>query len=155
MSGRAGPPPLRAGDHPFLHGLDAAFVERIAHGAREVAYDPGDMLFREGEGAERFYLVFQGKVALEIETPERPRLTIQTVGPGDVVGWSWLFAPHRWRFDARAVKATRVLALEAPTVRAALDAHPIEGYRFLLRLLPVLGERLEMARLQILDIHGG
>lgn len=145
---------LHAADHPFLRGLDPAFVTRISTGAQETSYEAGELLFREGEEADRFFLVFHGKIALEIVTPDRPRTTIQTVGPGEVIGWSWLVPPNRWRFDARAVKHTRVIALRGSVLRESFEESPADGYRFLLRLLPVLGERLEMARVQILDIHG-
>ncbi|HTT72986.1 MAG TPA: cyclic nucleotide-binding domain-containing protein [Thermoplasmata archaeon] len=144
-----------AAQHPFLRELPAAFVERIARHARERTYAAGDLILREGDLADRFVLIFAGKVALEVVSPERPRLTIQTVGPGEILGWSWLVAPFRWRFDARAVKATRVLEIEAAPLVRALDDDPRDGYRFLRRLVPVMGERLEMARLQILDVHGG
>ncbi len=146
--------PLRVADHPFFHGLDERFVQFAGAGAVERSFEPGDMLFQEGDIAGEFWLVFHGKVALEIAAPDRPHVTIQTVGSGEVLGWSWLVPPHRWRFDARAVKATRTLALDAKTLKDAFEARPEDGYRFLLRLLPVIGERLENAWIQILDIHG-
>lgn len=145
---------LRVSDHPFFHGLDERFVQLAGSGATEHAFEAGDVLFREGDIAKEFWLVFHGKVALEIEAPDQPRLTIQTVGSGEVLGWSWLVPPHRWRFDARAVKATRMLALDARVLKEAFEARPEDGYRFLLRLIPVIGERLENAWIQILDIHG-
>ena len=99
-------------------------------------------------------MIFEGKVALEIVLPDRPHRTVQTVGPGEVVGWSWLLPPHRWRLDARALKPTRAVGLAATHLRAVLNEHPADGYRFLLRLLPVIAERLENTRLQLLDLHG-
>lgn len=155
MSGApAAPGRMRVADHPFFHDADPAFVRRLEAQASERGYDPGEFLFREGGEADAFYLLFHGKVALEISAPDRARRTIQTVGPRDVLGWSWLVPPYRWRFDARAVKATRALALEGGFLRAEFESHPEDGYRFLLRLVPVIGERLEMARIQLLDIHG-
>ena len=147
-------PPLRVADHPFFQGADPAFVERVGHHATEATWEAGEFLFHEGDPARSFYLLFHGKVALELGAPDRPKLTIQTVGPRDVLGWSWLVPPYRWRFDARAVKATRALVLDAEVLREAFEARPEDGYWFLLRLVPVIGERLEMARLQILDIYG-
>jgi CRP/FNR family transcriptional regulator, cyclic AMP receptor protein len=151
---RAGRPSLVLSDHPFFAGMDPNFVARLSAMAVDRAYETGDELFREGEPATDFLSIFSGKVALELATAERPRLTIETVGPGDVLGWSWLSPPYRWRFDARALKATRALSLDATRLRAELEARPEDGYRFLLRLLPTIGERLEMARVQILDVHG-
>jgi CRP/FNR family transcriptional regulator, cyclic AMP receptor protein len=146
--------PLRVADHPFFHGLDERFVQLAASKASEHSFGVGDIIFQEGEIANEFWLVFQGKVALEISSPDRPHLTIQTIGSGDVLGWSWLVPPHRWRFDARTVKTTRALAIDAAALKDAFEAQPEVGYRFLLRLLPVIGERLENAWVQLMDIHG-
>jgi CRP/FNR family transcriptional regulator, cyclic AMP receptor protein len=141
-------------EHPFFHEFDPHIVRTLVPKASERTYDVGEYLAEEGTPCHEFLLVFEGKVALEIGAADRPRVTVQTVGPGEVVGWSWLVPPYEWRFDARAVKATRVISLDAPTVRHTLDAHPAFGYRFLARLLPVLAERLENTRVQLLDIHG-
>lgn len=155
MTGTPGAAPgLKALDHPFLYGLSPELVGAIAEAARECSYRPGELLLHEGNAADHFFLIFQGKVALEIETPERPRLTLQTLGPGEVLGWSWLLPPHHWQLDARAVKATRAWVVDASALRRALEARPEDGYRFLLRLLPVIAERLESTRVQLLDIHG-
>jgi CRP/FNR family transcriptional regulator, cyclic AMP receptor protein len=141
-------------EHPFFQGLDAQLTRDAARLAREVRFDTGEWLFRDGDPAQWFYLVYQGKVALEVATAEKPRLTIQTIGPGEVLGWSWLVPPHLWRFDARALKLTRVLAIDGAEFRQALAAHPEQGYQFLVRLLPIIAERLENTRIQLLDIHG-
>jgi CRP/FNR family transcriptional regulator, cyclic AMP receptor protein len=141
-------------DHPFFHGLAPGIIELADRHAHELHFAPGEFLIREGDAAHELFLIFRGKVALEIATPDRPRLTIQTIGPREVLGWSWLVAPFHWRFDARAVKETVVLRVDGPPLVRAFEARPEDGYRFLQRLLPVIGERLEMARIQILDIHG-
>jgi len=153
VSADATPRP-RVGDHPFFEGLDARLIATADAHAVEREYAAGDVLFREGEVAGAFYLVFEGRVALEVAAADRERLTIQTIGPKDVLGWSWLVPPHRWRFDARAVKATRVLVVDSRALLDAFDARPADGYAFLRRLVPVMGERLEMARIQIVNIHG-
>ncbi|MCI4340091.1 MAG: cyclic nucleotide-binding domain-containing protein [Thermoplasmata archaeon] len=141
-------------EHPFFHGTDPAFLEIAAHGATEQRFDAGAMLVEDGGVADAFLLILHGKVALEVAAPDRPRRTIQTIGPGEVLGWSWLVPPHRWVLDARAVKPTRAVALDAAVLRRALAAHPESGYQFLLRLLPVIAQRLENTRLQLLDLHG-
>jgi CRP/FNR family transcriptional regulator, cyclic AMP receptor protein len=145
---------LRLEEHPFFRGMDEAFLGRLRGVAYERSFDTGGLLVREGDPAEEFLLVFSGKVALEVVIPDRPRTTIQTVGPGEVLGWSWLVPPRRWSLDARALKPTRVLGLAATDLQAVLDDRPADGYRFLLRLLPVIAERLENTRLQLMDIHG-
>ncbi|MGP8078277.1 MAG: cyclic nucleotide-binding domain-containing protein [Thermoplasmata archaeon] len=148
-------PPLKLADHRFFHGMDPAFLDLLGKWAYERTFETGTLLVREGDAADEFLLVFEGKVALEILSADRPRTTIQTLGPGEVLGWSWLFSPHRWRLDARALKPTRVLGIGAAHLRSILEEHPADGYRFLLRLLPVIAQRLENTRLQLLDLHGG
>jgi CRP/FNR family transcriptional regulator, cyclic AMP receptor protein len=145
--------PLRVEDHPFFAGLGAQLRQDAARLARERRFETGELLIRDGDPAGWFYLVFQGKVALEVATPEKPHLTIQTVGPGEVLGWSWLVPPYLWRFDARALKPTRVLAVDGPGFREALEALPAQGYQFLMRLLPIIAQRLENTQVQLLDIH--
>jgi len=143
----------RLAEHPFFHGFNQEFRWDLGTHLKDRTYEVGEFLVREGAPAKEFLLIVSGKVALEMSTPERPRLTIQTVGPGEVVGWSWLVPPRRWTLDGRALKTTRALDLDGEILRAALEAHPAEGYRFLSRLLPVVAERLENTRLQLLDIH--
>jgi CRP-like cAMP-binding protein len=145
---------LRLEAHRFFRGMDAAFLGRLSAIAYERSFDTGDLLVREGDSADEFLLVFSGKAALEIVLPGRPRTTIQTLGPGEVIGWSWLVPPYRWRLDARALKPTRALGLDASSLRSVLNADPAHGYAFLLRLLPVIAERLENTQLQLLDLHG-
>ena len=145
---------LRLADHPFLHGLPPAFVASMSRVAVERTYQTGDILLREGEPAREFLLVVDGKVALEVATPERPRLTIQTVGTGEVLGWSWLAFPYRWHLDARALKTTHAFSVDSDRLRALLSEDPVDGYNFLLRLLPVIAQRLENTQFQLLDVHG-
>ncbi|MFY9717125.1 MAG: cyclic nucleotide-binding domain-containing protein [Thermoplasmata archaeon] len=155
MSGR-GPAgaPLRLADHPFFRGMPPELLFALGEHAHPRHFDTGQLLVREGDPADEFLVLFEGKVALEILSADRPRTTIQTLGPGEVLGWSWLFAPHTWRLDARAVKPTRALGVGAGHLRATLEARPADGYRFLLRLLPVIAQRLENTRLQLMDLHG-
>jgi len=144
----------RIAEHPFFQGMNREFIELLARNATEQSYGTGDLLIREGEPANEFLLLTHGKVALEVVAPDQPRLTIQTIGPGEALGWSWITAPYRWRLDGRALKPTKAIALEAPILREALESRPSDGYQFLLRLLPVIGQRLENTRMQLLDIHG-
>ncbi|MGP8072508.1 MAG: cyclic nucleotide-binding domain-containing protein [Thermoplasmata archaeon] len=154
MSAEPTPAPLRLIDHRFFRDMDAELLSLLAPIAVERTYVSGEMLVRDGDVADRFVLVYEGKVALEIVLPDRPRATIQTLGGGEVLGWSWLLPPHRWSLDARAVKRTRTLELDAGALTSILESRPADGYRFLLRLLPVVAERLENTRVQLLDIHG-
>ncbi len=86
-------------------------------------------MFREGQAADRFYVVREGRVAVEVFVPNKGPVTIETIEGGEMLGWSWLFPPYRAHFDARALNAVRALALDG-----ALPAHEVrEGPRARLR----------------------
>jgi CRP-like cAMP-binding protein len=140
--------------HPFFAGLDPTLVHEMMAKAEQRSYDVGEMLVREGRPAEEFFLVIEGKVALEVGAADRAVITVETIGRGELLGWSWLVPPYRWRFDARAIKPTQVVAINAAAARYALAAHPAFAYQFLMKFLPVVAERLENTRIQLLDIHG-
>lgn len=139
--------------HPFLHGFDPLFVDEISRHAREYEFATDALIAREGTPAKVLYLVLEGKVALEVVAADHPQLTVQTIGPGEVVGWSWLVPPHRWRFDARALKPSRLIALDGERLRQSLSRKPEWGYQFLIRFMPVLAERLVNTQIQLLDLH--
>jgi CRP-like cAMP-binding protein len=145
--------PLLA-EHPFLRGLEPRYLALLAGCAANVRFDAGRYIFREGEEADRFYIIRHGKVALELSAPERGALTIQTLGAGDVLGWSWLFPPYRWRFDARALELTRAIALDGACLRRKCDEDHSFGYELVKRFAQVIVERLQATRLQLLDVYG-
>src|SRR3972149_5511700 len=93
-------------EHPFLKGLDPRHLNIIVGCASNVRFDAEQYILREGEEATNFYIIHQGKVALEIFTSDRGPITIQTIGEGDVLGWSWLIPPYHWHYDARAIEPT-------------------------------------------------
>jgi CRP-like cAMP-binding protein len=140
--------------HPFFEGLAPDLVNLIAVSASHVNYDPGQMIYREGEEANQFHLIHFGKVAIEVFDSKRGSLVIQTVGPGDVLGWSWLFPPYKWNFDARAVELTRAVALDGKTLREKAEVDHRLGFELLKRFSRIVVERLHAMRLQMLDIYG-
>ena len=144
-------PSLR--EHPFVLGLDPGLLGILEDAAELRRFEAGELLAREGVPSHEFFLIRSGKVALELGGPGRPHLTLQTVGPGELLGWSWILPPHTWRFDARAIRATEAWQVDAGRVRDGLDDLPTEGYAFLLRLLAVLATRLEHTRLQLGDLY--
>lgn len=143
-------PPLRASDHPFLRSLEPEWLAAVSQHATDATYETGELLVREGEPADQFHLIFHGRVAVEVGGFEGLRRTVQTVGAGDVLDWTGVCPPYLWQFDGRAVKETRVVSLDTLDLRRALEASPVQGYRFLQRLLPVVGQRLENTRAQLL-----
>jgi CRP/FNR family cyclic AMP-dependent transcriptional regulator len=141
-------------EHKFFTGLDDETTKFIAGCARNVRFEAGEHLFRTGEPANEFYLIRHGRVALDMVVPGRDALTFQTAEPGEVVGVSWLVPPYKWIHDARAVDLVRAIGMDATCLRQKCDADHSVGYAMMLRFVPVLVERLESTRLQILDVYG-
>src|SRR5512138_1408588 len=92
---------------PLFEGMEPAELELIAGCAKNVRFEAGDVVFREGDPADAFYVVRHGTVAIEAHAPPRPAMTIETIGAGEVIGWSWIVPPYRWNFDARALSQVR------------------------------------------------
>lgn len=139
--------------HPFLKELEPRHLKILVGCASNVRFNAGQILFHEGEEANQFYMIRQGKVAIEILAPELGPITVQTVGEGDVLGWSWLIPPYRWRFDARAVELTRAIALDGKCLRQKSEEDHDLGYELLKRFSGIIVERLEVTRLQLLDVY--
>jgi CRP-like cAMP-binding protein len=142
-------------EHRFLKGLAPSQLQELVSCASNVRFDAGQYIFHQGEEANTFFAIRQGKVALEIFVPGRGGVTIQDVGEGDILGWSWLIPPHRWRFDARAVELTRALAFDGVCLRRKCEEDHDFGYELLRRFSEVITQRLEATRLQILDVYHG
>jgi len=141
-------------EHPFFEGLDPELLKIIASRANDVRFEAGQMIYREGDEADQFLLVRGGKVAIEIFSERGGSLIIQTVGPGDVLGWSWLFPPFKRRFDARAIEATTAFALDGKFLREKAEEDHRLGYELLKRFSRIVVERLQATRLQLMDIYG-
>ena len=139
--------------HPFLKGLEPRHLKILVGCASNVRFNAGQFLFHEGEEANEFYMIRGGKVAVQIQGAERGPITVQTIGEGDVLGWSWLIPPYRWRFDAKALELTRAIALDGKCLRTKSEEDHDLGYELLKRFAGIIVERLEAARLQLLDVY--
>ena len=140
--------------HPLLSGLPGEAVAQVAGCAHNVAFQPGALLLADGEPADTFYLLRRGMVAIEVHSPGRGPIVLETVGPGAVVGWSWLVPPYRWQFDARAVESVAATAVDGACLRAKAEADPALGYALMKRVTAVLLERLQVTRVRLLDLYG-
>ncbi len=140
--------------HSFLSDLEDRHVHTLVGCAANQRFGSGEYLFREGENADFFYLIRSGQIALEMHVPQRGGLRIETLSEGDVLGWSWLIAPYRWRFDAKAVTPVLVLALDGRCLRTKCEEDHDLGYQLLKRFSALIGQRLESPRLQLMDIYG-
>jgi CRP-like cAMP-binding protein len=142
-------------DSPVFAGLEPVYLELIAGCAQTTGFEAGQYLFREGDRADTFYLVRHGRVGIETVVAGRGALTVETVDAGDVVGWSWLFRPFQWHFDARALDPVRAIAFDGACLRGKCDQDHTLGYELLNRFSPVMLERLQATQLQLIDVYGG
>lgn len=140
--------------HPFFKDLQPEYLEIVTGCASNVRFDADTYMFHEGEEAGHFYLLRTGTVALEIATPDRGPMTIQTLGEGEMIGWSWLVPPYTWHFDARVMELVRAIALDATCLRKKCEADHHLGYELLKRLTVMMEQRLAATRLQLLDVYG-
>jgi CRP-like cAMP-binding protein len=139
---------------PVFAGLAPEQLELIAGCGRNDRAGAGAFLFREGEPAQRFYLIRSGTVALEVHAPGRGQLRIETLDEGDVVGWSWLFSPYRWQLDARVLESARLVVFDGACLRGKVETDHELGYQLLDRFAAVIVDRLRATRLQLLDVYG-
>ena len=144
--------PLLA-SHPFLKDLDQKYIQLVVGCASNVRFEAEQYIFRENEEADQFYIIRQGKVALEIYTPDRGPIIIETLEDGDVLGWSWLIPPYQWRFDARALELTRAIALDGKCLRTKCENDHDLGYELLKRFSSIVDQRLESTRFRLLDLY--
>ena len=136
--------------HPFDKDLPVQHIERLASLAKEATFTRDQMIFREGDEWSQFYLIINGRVALEMATPEGP-LRVQTLSGGDEFGWSAVLLGQGKYFQARALEPVKALAFEGGDLLAACKADPSFGFAFIYRVLEVVSERLQATRLQVLD----
>lgn len=140
--------------HPFFQGIDRKYLALLSGCASNVVFHPQEYLMREGEPANHFYILRQGRVSIEIAAPGQGTIPLQTVGEGEILGWSWIVPPYRWHFDGRAVQLTRAIALDAVCLRDKCEADHDLGYDLLKRFSIVMSQRMSATRLQLLDLYG-
>ena len=138
---------------PFFSDMKEDHIVAIAGCASSMQFPAKDKIYSEGSHADRFLIIQEGHVAIDIESVHRGTLTVHTVGPGQVLGWSWLFPPYRWHYNARAVQHTRAIALDANCIREKAEGDPALGYELMKRFSAVMMSRLEATRMQLMDIY--
>lgn len=141
-------------EHPLFRDLDERYAGLLAGCASKVRFCPRELIFRQGGPAEHFYLICDGRVSVELRSPHEGTLTIQTLGAGEVVGWSWLFPPYQWYFDARALDDTSAVRMDGACLRGKCDQDPALGYALMKRFSAIMHERMQAARLQLPDLYG-
>ena len=146
-------PADRVAAHPFLAGLAPGHRDALAAEATAVSFPAGARVFAEGSGADRFWLLESGGVALDMPVPGRGDVVVETLVGPTVLGWSWLYPPYRWHFGAVAREPSVALAFDAGSVRRRCETDPSFGYAVLNLFAPVIIARLQATRLRMLDLY--
>ena len=139
--------------HPFLLGISSHHIRLLADCAMSTDFEPDQVIFREGETANRFYLIEAGKVALQSSTDTGKPVIIDRIGEGELLGWSWLFPPYVWHFTARAEERTRAIFFYGTVLREYCEKDPALGYELFKRMSEVMTRRLQSARTRLLKAY--
>jgi CRP/FNR family transcriptional regulator, cyclic AMP receptor protein len=137
--------------HAFLQGISEPHLTELAECTQRITVSAGHFLGKEREVANACYLIEAGRVAIEVHVLRNKNLSLQTLGPGDIVGWSWLVPPHFWQFDARAAEPVQALEIDARKLLRKCEGDNELGYTILKRLVKVVAERLSATRRQLLE----
>ena len=149
----SGPLRKRLAVHPFLAGFKPEYLDLLADSAMEKVFATNESIFTEGAVANRFYLIEDGTVTLETSTADGNRVPIEVIGRGDVLGWSWLFPPFYWHFDARAREETKSIFIYGTRLREQCEADHRFGYQLMKRMCQIVIERLQSTRKQLLAVN--
>ena len=141
--------------HPFLAGMDRKHLALLTDCAVATHFKKGQVILKEGEQANRFYLVESGKVILESGRAYGRPVIIDTIGAGDLLGWSWMFSPYTWRFTARAAEPTTAIFFYGTILREYCERDHSLGYELLKRMTGIMMRRMQAARQKMIDVHAG
>lgn len=136
--------------HPFLRGMHRDHLETLGTAASDTAFGPGQRIFEAGGYAGRFWLVQSGHIALDVPVPGEGAVVVETIGMGDLLGWSWLFPPFSWAFGAVSITPVQAFEFDAAAVRASCAADPAFGGELTRRVASVMARRLVAARTRLL-----
>ena len=136
--------------HPFLVGMSRTDLALLTDCAIAAHFRSGEVILREGELANRFYLIETGKVVLESKATDDGPVVIDTIGPGHLLGWSWMFPPYTWQFTARAVEPTDAIFFYGTILREYCERDHSLGYELMKRMTAVMTRRMQNARQKML-----
>lgn len=138
----------------LLDVLPDAGRDRLMKLAREVSFPAGAHIFHEGHRADRFWIIRTGAVTLDMHVPGRRSPAIETLYPGDLLGWSWLFPPYVWHLGAEALRPVLALEFDAEAVRGMCRDDPALGQALTYGVAQVIGHRLQTARARLVELYG-
>lgn len=141
-------------EHPFFENFTVDDLQLISGCGKNQVFQKNEYLAQEKQAADVFYLIRKGRVAICTQIPNREKQIIQTIQDNEIFGWSWLFPPYQWMFDAIALDTTHCIVLNGKCLRDKLDQNPELGYRLMKQFSLMIIKRLNATRLQLLDVYG-
>lgn len=145
---------MTVGRHGFLGALPPAHRDRLLGFSYEVAFPDGTRIFEEDGVADRFWIIRSGSVALDVHVPSRREAVVETLGEGDLLGWSWLFEPYRWHLGAQTRGTVLASEFDAERIRTACGEDPAFGLVVTSCVAQVIARRLKATRTRLLDLYG-
>ena len=142
------------GAHPFLQPFSTEQLDELANCAQVRDFQPGQLIFKQGDSAAKFYLIISGAVSLS-HAGLTGNLPVQYLGSGDALGWSWLFPPFAWHFNAMTLEPSRILEFDGERIHELCDQRPEFGYLFMSRIAHVVINRLQNTRQKLFRLTGG
>ncbi|MGI9294461.1 MAG: Crp/Fnr family transcriptional regulator [Pseudomonadales bacterium] len=137
--------------HEFFSGLDESYMKILSDSAQMLHIAEGDVLFKQGERAEKFYVLCDGKISVQVPAIIGPTLEIQTIGKDQLLGWSWLIPPYRWTFQAITEKDSELIEFDGATILQHCEQDPKFGYELMKHFTILMSERLDAARQRMIQ----
>ncbi|MFE0042827.1 Crp/Fnr family transcriptional regulator [Streptomyces albireticuli] len=137
----------------LLRTLPTEYRDRLMTLAREVSFPEDTRIFEEQGRADRFWIIRSGAVTLDLRVPGRRVAAVETLGTGDLLGWSWMFPPYEWGFGAEALSPVRAYEFDGGEARALCEEDPALGFAVVRAVAEILGHRLRAARTRLLDLY--
>lgn len=138
---------------PFFKGMTEEQIRTVSETGRLISFDEGSVVFVEGGPARMSYLILEGDVALTLRTQEHSSKIIQTLHRGDFLGWSWMYPPYRWNFDASCQSDVKAIQFDGPALKKIALADPQLGYELMRRFTEIIVTRMQALRIQLLDVY--
>jgi CRP-like cAMP-binding protein len=137
--------------HEFFSELSEDLVTLLCESVSTQEIKKGQVLFQLGEHADKFYIIRNGRISIQIPAIMGPTLEIQTLSTNQVLGWSWLISPYQWHFQAKAEEDSKLLAFDGAKILARCEQEPKFGYELLKRFASLMSERLDASRQKMMD----
>jgi CRP-like cAMP-binding protein len=147
--------PEELAHHRFFEKLPDELRSRLAECSNNVVLQKGAKICTEGTPARSFFAIRAGRVSVGVHVPSKGLVSLETLHRGDIMGWSWVLPPYRWHFDAVALEQVRAIELHADCILAYLEEDPAAGFRVMSSVARIMEERLDSARMRLLDLFGG